>query len=73
MRLIHDAEDNLAVVPVVFRQLDPQARKLLVCRPTLANDGVVPASIVVHVEDTVGAGIQARLHEAVVFLEDCLV
>jgi len=73
MRLIHDAKDDLSVVSVVLRQLNPQACELLVCWAALADDRVIPASIVVHVQDTVGAGLQARLHEAIVLLEDCLV
>jgi len=73
MRLIHDAKDDLSVVPVVLRQLHPQACKLLVRGAALPDDGVVPAGIVVHIQDTVSASLKARLHEAVVLLEDCLV
>jgi len=73
MRLIHDAKDDLAVVPVVFGQLDPKACELLVCGAALADDGVVPSGVVVHVQNTIGASFQARLHETVVFLEDGLV
>ena len=73
MRLIHNAKNNLPVVPVVFRQLNPQACELLVGGTALPDDGVVPSSIVVHVQDAVGAGLEARLHEAIVLLEDCLV
>jgi len=73
MGLVHDAKDDLAVVPVVLGQLDPKACELLICWAALADDGVVPSGVVVYVQDTIGASLQARLHETVVLLEDGLV
>lgn len=43
--LIHDAEQNFGVTCIVFSKLCPQAHKLSISGPALADDPTVPAGI----------------------------
>ena len=66
MRLVHQAEDDLWLGAVLFRQLFPNVGELSVGRSTLADDPSVPTSIVVEVEDGVGALAQGVLDQLVI-------
>ena len=69
MRLVHDAHNNVAATGIFGRQLTPEVGELIVRGPALADDLPVPAGVVVDVNDTMGAGRQARLHERVVLAD----
>jgi hypothetical protein len=65
--LVHHTESNLGVALVLGSNLRPKAGKLDVGRTALANNGTVPAAVVVHVDNAHGgAGIQAALDLLVV-------
>lgn len=66
-RLVHHAESNLGVALVLGGNLRPDAGELGVGRTALADNGAVPAAVVVEVDDTqCSAGIQAALDLLVV-------
>ena len=66
-RLVHHTESNLSVALVLGSNLRPKAGKLDVGRTALANNGAVPATVVVHVDDAhLGTSIQAALDLLVV-------
>lgn len=61
-RLVHHTESNLSVALVLGSNLRPKAGKLDVGRTALADNGAVPAGVVVNVNDTHGStGVQAAL------------
>ena len=70
VRLVHQAEDDVALRGVLLGKLGPEIAKLVVRRSALADDAAVPAGVVVHVKDAEGAGRQTRLHELVVGAEE---
>ena len=70
VRLVHQAEDDVALRGVLLGELSPEIAKLVVRRSALADDAAVPAGVVVHVEDAEGAGGETRLHELVVGAEE---
>jgi hypothetical protein len=60
--LVHHTEGDLGVALVLGSNLRPKAGKLDVGRTALANNGAVPAAIVVEVDDAESsAGVQAAL------------
>jgi hypothetical protein len=60
--LVHEAKRNLVVALVLGGNLRPDASELGIGRSALANDGAVPAAVVVQVDDTESsAGVQAAL------------
>ena len=69
MGLIDHAHDHIGFAGIVFHQLAPQTGKLIVRRPALPNNGTVPTSVVVDIDDTVRAGHQARFDKSIVLGE----
>lgn len=64
---VHQTHDDLCVTGVLRCQLTPQIGEVVVGRPSaLANDGSIPASVVVNVYDAVCTGFQAPLDQLVV-------
>lgn len=66
MRLVHDAEDDLALALVFGRQCCPKGDELRIRWTTLSNDGTIPTGVVVNVNDTVSAQGQTALHQSVI-------
>lgn len=65
--LVHKTESNLVVALVLGSDLRPNAGELSISRPALADNGAVPAGVVVEVDNAEGgAGIQAALDLLVV-------
>ena len=73
VRLVHQAEDDVALRGVFLRELGPETGKLRIRWSALADDAAVPAGVVVHVEDAESAGCETRLHDVVVGAEEALV
>jgi hypothetical protein len=68
--LVHDTEGDLGLAAVLLCQLLPYIRQLRINWSTLANNLVVPSSVVVKVENTQRCTrLQASLHEAIVLGE----
>jgi hypothetical protein len=65
--LVHKTESDLVVALVLRSDLGPDARELNIGGSALANDGAVPAAVVVKVDDTESsAGIKTALNLLVV-------
>lgn len=64
---------QLNIICTLDLQLPPRVGQMLIRhRATrLANDVAIPARVVVQVDDALGAGIQARLHQRIVLGEIC--
>jgi hypothetical protein len=61
-RLVHHTKGNLSVALVLGSNLRPKASKLDVGRTALTNNGAVPATVVVHIDDAhLSTSIQAAL------------
>lgn len=73
VRLVHQAEDDVALRGVFLRQLGPEVAEVVVRWAALADDAAVPAGVVVHVQDAVRPGRETRLHDMVVGAEEGLV
>ena len=73
VRLVHEAEDDVALRGVALSELGPQVAELLVRWPALGDDTAVPAGVVVDVENAFSASGNACLHELVVSAEEGLV
>lgn len=69
MRLIHETHYDVLFFGVLGCQVTPQAGEVFILGSTLANDLSIPAGVVMDVNDTMGAGGQARLHQVIVFRE----
>ena len=68
--LVHRAEDDVGLAGVLGRELAPDGVELRVRGAALPDDAAVPAGVVVQVDDAVGAGCQAGLHELIVAGEE---
>ena len=73
VRLVHQAEDDVALRGVFPRELGPETGELLIRWSSLTDDATVPAGVVVHVEDAEGACCETCLHDLVVGVEEGLV
>lgn len=66
-RLIHQTKSDPGVSLVLRGNLRPEARELSIGRTSLTNNGTVPTSIVVNVNDAkCGASVQAALNLPVI-------
>ena len=73
MGFVHEAHDDFIVAGVFPGELAPETRKLLVRGSALTDDLSVPAGVIMDVDNAVGAGRQACLHQRVVFAAVCWV
>ena len=73
VRLVHQTEDDVTLRGVFPRELSPKTSELFIRWSPLTDDATVPASVVVHVEDTESACCETCLHNAVVGVEKGLV
>ena len=73
VRLVHQAEDDVALRGVFLSELAPEVGELVVRDSALADDAAVPTGVIVHVEDAEGPGCETRLHDLVVGAEEAFV
>jgi len=63
---IHEPEDNLLVVGVESRHFGPKIRKLGIRRATLTDNSSIPSSVIVDIDDDVGAKSKGSVHDTLV-------
>lgn len=66
MWFVHDAEDDIRIVRVFGSEGRPQRRELIIRGTALADDAAIPTGVVMDVEDTLGARVEAARHEVIV-------
>lgn len=71
MRLVHQAEEEFAVAPVLGGKLRPEIHVLRNGRATLADDLSIPASIIVNINDARCTGSQASLDQLIILPGVC--
>lgn len=73
MGFVHDTEDDLGVAGILCGQLRPEACVLGISWSTLVDDSTVPSSIVVEINDDIGASGKTLLYGCIVPREEARV